>query len=1025
MLAPMTEERRSSRTDSQSNDASMLSWELDASLRDALEAEQLENELDEQLVSRLLTESRTAEWLHLVLLAATAVLFSGSVAQTGLIAWVAAVVGATVVRALVRHHLASNPTSKDYALTNIRRVVVLSALAWTVGPAVLTGSLHIEDLALLMVVFAGLVAHASSTLLADTRSFYYFMSGMLGPFLVAVLVHGQTRAHLMAAILVAVFAGTMVVTFRRSHAQLLLYVTASRRLKASENEAKRERSFLQALLSSAPTAIVTIGADGHVLGVNPAFERLFGYSAAEAMGRELNSLIVPEADRENARTLDAQVRTGRVIVMDVPRQTKDGTQIWVQASSGEVREEAGQGVSFVMYEDITERKRVAAERELAKEAAEQAARTKSAFLANMSHEIRTPMNGVLGMLELLRETDLDKQQQQSLDIAATSAESLLTILNDILDVSKIEAGQLELESIPFDLQKMVTAAAKVLTVPAANRGNELHIDIGPEIPTMVIGDPGRLRQVVTNLISNAIKFTKGGEVIASLSVVEKKNGTVLVRSSVRDTGMGIPSDKLESIFDEFTQADASVTRTHGGTGLGLTISRKIVEQMGGKLEVTSEQGAGSEFWFVIPFKDASDSPAAGRRPTRWVGLEGQRLLVVDDNETARRIVREALETQGAKVEEAEGVDRALELLRHAAGNANLYDAAIIDSLMPERDGFELATEVEADPELAGLRLMMLSSAAEVEGGKKARKHNIKGYLTKPVTRADLIDATQALLGLRGPGEGKERRMITRNSLEHERPRANVLLADDNKTNQLIALAMLTKRGHQVDVAETGLQALEMVMEKQYDVVLMDIQMPEMDGLEATRAIRAMPEFTDLPIVACTAHALAEERERCESAGMSGFLSKPYKPHELLGAVEKWLRLQDDAVQNDDDANEDTPETEDTAETLPVDIEEFRSVMREAGVEEVVPITLGTYLEEAPGRKKALEDAVSAKDGDAIEKAAHALKSASGAIHADSLAKLLQKLEDAGAGGDIDRATDLSQAVLAEYDRVVAFLRDEG
>ena len=1025
MLAVMTEDNRSAQTrqDAQNHGPSMLSWKLDASLRDALEEEQLENERNEQLVSRLLTESRAAEAMHLVLIAVVAGLFSGTVAQTGLAAWVAAVVGATLVRALVRHHLASNTPSIDYALTNIRRVVVLSALAWTVGPAVLTGSLHIDDLALLMVVFAGLVAAASSTLLADTRSFYYFMSGMLGPFLVAVLVNGQTRAHVVTAILVALFAATMVVTFRRSHAQLLGYVSASKRLKTSENEAKRGRGFLEALLSSAPTAIATLSPDGYALGVNPAFERLFGFSAAETIGQELNSLIVPETDRESARALDEQVRTGRIVVADVPRLTKDGTQIWVQASSGEVREDGSHGMCFVMFEDITARTRVAEDRERAKEAAEDAARAKAAFLANMSHEIRTPMNGVLGMLELLRDTDLDKQQQQSIDVAATSAESLLGILNDILDVSKIEAGQLELESIPFDLQKMVTAAAKVLTVSAANNGNELHIDIGRDIPAMVIGDPGRMRQVITNLVSNAIKFTKEGEVLVSLSVVDNKDGTVLVKSSVRDTGIGIPTERQESIFKEFTQADASVTRTHGGTGLGLTISRRIVEQMGGKLEVSSQEGVGSEFWFAIPFEDVSDSPAAGRKPTRRVGLEGQRMLVVDDNETARRIVREAFQPHGAEVDEAENVDRALNLLHKAVDEDNLYNAAVIDSLMPERDGFELATEIEADPELAGLRMMMLSSAAELEGRKKARKHGIKAYLTKPVTRTDLTDAMQALLGLRGPGEGHERRMITENSLEHERPRGTVLLAEDNKTNQQIAVAMLTKRGHDVDIAETGLQALEMVIAKQYDVVLMDIQMPEMDGLEATRAIRAMPEHADLKIVALTAHALAEERERCEVAGMNGFVTKPFKPRELNEAVEQWFQHPEDHQTGESEAGE--PMAAQPLDDLPVNIEEFRAVMRAAGVEEVVPVTYATYLKEAPGKKQALVDAVSEKNGEVVAKAAHALKSASGAIRADSLVKLLQQLEDAGVDGEIDRATDLSQTVLAEYDRVVTFLRDEG
>jgi PAS domain S-box-containing protein len=1008
--------------DADPSHGSLLSSRSDKSTGEPLEEDSLESQRRKQLVNRLLAESRIVEYMHLVLILVVAVLFWNDASHTALFAWIAAVAGASLARALVRRHLASKPTETTYALTNIRRVVLLSALAWAIGPGVLAGNLHIDDLALLMVVFAGLVAAASSSLLADARSFHYFAAGILGPLFIAILVSGQTRAHVVAALLILLFAGTMVITFRRSHAQLVRYVNASRQLRISENEAKRGRGFLEAMLANAPSAIATLDPGGRILGVNPAFERVFGYSAEEATGSDIDEMIVPESELESARDLERQVRTGRVVVADVPRRTKAGDTVWVQASAAQVSEEVGYGAWFVMYEDITARKHLAEEREQAKLAAEQAARTKSAFLANMSHEIRTPMNGVLGMLELLRETDLDAQQQQSVELAATSAESLLAILNDILDVSKIEAGQLELESIPFDVQKMVTNAAKVMTVPSANRGNELHIDIGTDIPDLVLGDPGRMRQVITNLLGNAIKFTKDGEVMVSLSVVERKDGNVLLKSSVKDTGIGIPTDRLGSIFKEFTQADASVTRTHGGTGLGLTISQRIVEQMGGKLEVSSEEGMGSEFWFVIPFEDASDSLAASRKPTEWVGLEGQRLLVVDDNETARRIVREALDPHGVMVDEADGVDRALELLHEALKEDALYDAAIIDSLMPERDGFELATEVEADPQLSGLRLMMLSSAAEVEGRKKAREHGIKGYLTKPVSRADLIDATQALLGLRGPGEGQERRMITENSLAHERPRASVLLAEDNKINQRIAIELLTRRGHDVDVAETGAEALQKVKTKHYDVVLMDIQMPEMDGLEATREIRKLEQREKMPIVALTAHALAEEREQCEAAGMNHFVTKPFKPFEIHDAVERWVRPSEDSGSSNELSER--PESEEAPKAVPVDLEAFRSAMAEAGVEEVVPVTVSTYLDEAPGRFKAISDAVQAGDGQTLDRAAHAFRSASGALHADSLASLLQQLEDAGREGEMPRAQDLFRAVQQEYERVMEYLNRE-
>jgi two-component system sensor histidine kinase/response regulator len=492
---------------------------------------------------------------------------------------------------------------------------------------------------------------------------------------------------------------------------------------------------------------------------------------------------------------------------------------------------------------------------------------------------------------------------------------------------------------------------------------------------------------------------------------------------VGDSGIGIPADKLETIFEEFTQADASVTRTHGGTGLGLTICRRIVEQMGGELQVASEVGRGSEFWFTVPLPAVAEEVTVDRRRPPLVELEGRRFLVVDDSETARRIVREALESVGAGADEADGVDSALKLLGRAARAGALYDAAIIDRMMPERDGFELAAAVQARSDLAGLRILMLTSAQEVEGRKKARERGIGGYLTKPVGRADLLDAVQALLGLHGPGKGPEGRLITAATLLKDRPQAKVLLAEDNRVNQQIVVVMLTKRGHQVDVVEDGRAAVESVKDGDYDVVLMDIQMPEMDGLTATRRIRSMKSFRDLPIVALTASALAEERERCEAAGMNDFVAKPFKPQELLEAVERSVRPGGRPEPLGGEEATDTevrgPEPE-----RPVNIHEFRTTMREAGIEEVVPTMLSTYLDESPGKMEAMVEAVAARDGDRIAKAAHALKSASGTIRAEKLAELLQRLEHAGAKGEIGQAVELIGPAQQEFGLVAAYLREE-
>ncbi len=799
-------------------------------------------------------------------------------------------------------------------------------------------------------------------------------------------------------------------------------------------------SLFLSLVHSIPACFVRKDREGRIVFANQKFATLMGTTAREMIGKTVADYY-PEKIAQGARREDERVMGSGEVLEDVFEDKVDGRVHFFASRKGPVRDEHGEviGIQSIFW-DITEQRTaeiaLLAEREelrAAKIAAELANRAKGDFLANMSHEIRTPMNAIIGMTDLLLETKLDQTQREYLTMVQDSGEALLTLINDVLDFSKIEAGKFELDRITFDIRESLGDTMKGLGFRAHSKGLELACRVDDAIPHYLIGDPGRIRQIVVNLVGNAIKFTELGEVVLEIECREKSDEQATLQFSVIDTGIGIAPEHCAKIFQEFEQADASTTRRFGGTGLGLAISSRLVQLMNGRIWVESKPGDGSRFQFELPL-DIDPNPSARDRTRTPVNIHGIRVLIVDDNATNRRILKDMLTNWGMHPTTASGGSLALQALADADDEGDSFQLLISDVNMPDMDGMMLARAIVEKALLNPARVIMLTSGVRSTDAGLLKSLGVELHLLKPAKQSELYDAVVSSLS-RTANSSSEPQAIAGNAATHAlaTDALQILLAEDNLVNQKLAIGILEKMGHHVTVASNGVEALEKIGQSRFDVVLMDVQMPTMDGLAATRELRRRESVskTHLPVVAMTAHAMKGDREHCLEAGMDDYLCKPIRMKDM---IDKFAELFPAAAVVPVEAShaegrgpggqiELKPGTRDKSELV---MDWQRVLENTADDPELLRDLLLAFLEELPKLINSTADAISRQDAAAVRDGAHTIKGSLLFLDTQQAIAAFQNLEQTALLGDFETAArnfkDCRQQLATVVAEVETWLR---